>query len=67
MPKCPYYRGVRIKRALRKRRDKCFISASTKGDISKAAKGFFNVTGRVTLIRSNLKPYAYYKSQSRTD
>ena len=39
MPKCPYYRGVRIKWALRyKVKDKGFIDKKTEADIFMATK-----------------------------
>ena len=56
MPKCPYYPGVRIKRAPRKKSpDKCFISARTRGDISVATKGSLIVTVSMPVMSSNLR------------
>ncbi len=52
MPKCPYYRGVRIKRALRQKvTDTLFIDRKTEAFVFTAIKRYINCT--LTVIKYN--------------
>ena len=55
--------SVRIKRVLRKTFGQgVLLVHGLKETFLRQTKGFLNLTARVIVIRSNLKPYAHYKS-----
>ena len=63
LPGCPY-----LSRLPEESPDKCFISARTKGDISTATKGFFNITVSVTAGLGQTYTHwlwAHYRVKSR--